>query len=171
MLTPAAFSRVLLFGVTSPFRLLITRNRANRRRKVARTLVSSATRYNLPGTHFRLAYVAMMERAEKPSAQIEVIPARSEQEPILANLLELYVRVRQSNLFASRKMAGGGHFSHLSPSVSSNRRNCCDIEDDGRSAFDSCPASPGGIMGITARDAHSSRPLLFETCSTIFVNN
>ena len=31
----------------------------------------------------------MMERAEKP-AHIEVIPARQEQEPILANLLELY---------------------------------------------------------------------------------
>jgi hypothetical protein len=53
-------------------------------------LFSSATRYNLPGTHFRLAYVAMMERAERSFAQIEVIPARSEQEPILANLLELY---------------------------------------------------------------------------------
>jgi predicted acetyltransferase len=32
----------------------------------------------------------MMERAENPSAHIEVIPARPEQEPILANLLELY---------------------------------------------------------------------------------
>ncbi len=31
-----------------------------------------------------------MERAEKPSAHIEIIPARQEQEPILANLLELY---------------------------------------------------------------------------------
>jgi hypothetical protein len=76
-----------------------------------------------------------------------------------------------SNLFAFRKIAGGRHFSHFCPSVSSNRRNCRNIEDDGRSAFDSCPASPCGLMGITARDAHSSRPLLFETCSTIFVNN
>ena len=32
----------------------------------------------------------MMARAEKPAAHIEVIPARPEQEPILANLLELY---------------------------------------------------------------------------------
>jgi hypothetical protein len=32
----------------------------------------------------------MIKRAEKPSAYIEVIPARPEQEPILANLLELY---------------------------------------------------------------------------------
>jgi predicted acetyltransferase len=32
----------------------------------------------------------MMERAQKPSAHIEVTPARPEQEPILANLLELY---------------------------------------------------------------------------------
>jgi predicted acetyltransferase len=32
----------------------------------------------------------MMEPAEKRSAQIEVIPARAHQEPILANLLELY---------------------------------------------------------------------------------
>src|ERR1700724_3639821 len=45
------------------------------------------------------------------------------------------------------------------------------VEDDGRSAFDSCPASPGGLMGITADDAHSSRPSLFATSSTIFVNN
>jgi predicted acetyltransferase len=32
----------------------------------------------------------MVKRAEKPSAHIEVVPARPEQEPILANLLELY---------------------------------------------------------------------------------
>lgn len=32
----------------------------------------------------------MIERSEKSSAHIEVIPARPEQEPILANLLELY---------------------------------------------------------------------------------
>jgi predicted acetyltransferase len=32
----------------------------------------------------------MIKRAEKPSAHIEVIPARPEQESILANLLELY---------------------------------------------------------------------------------
>ena len=39
---------------------------------------------------FRRAHVAVIERAEKLSAHIEVIPARPEQEPILANLLELY---------------------------------------------------------------------------------
>jgi predicted acetyltransferase len=32
----------------------------------------------------------MMERAAKPAVHIEVIPAQPEQEPILANLLELY---------------------------------------------------------------------------------
>ena len=32
----------------------------------------------------------MIKPAEKPSARIDVIPARPEQEPILANLLELY---------------------------------------------------------------------------------
>jgi predicted acetyltransferase len=31
-----------------------------------------------------------IKRAERPSAHIEAIPARPEQEPILANLLELY---------------------------------------------------------------------------------
>jgi len=31
-----------------------------------------------------------MERAEKPSAHIEITPARPEQEPVLADLLELY---------------------------------------------------------------------------------
>ena len=33
----------------------------------------------------------MIERAEKPSAHIEVIPAQPDQEAILANLLELYL--------------------------------------------------------------------------------
>lgn len=33
----------------------------------------------------------MTKHAEKPSAHIEVIPARPEHEPILANLLELYL--------------------------------------------------------------------------------
>jgi predicted acetyltransferase len=32
----------------------------------------------------------LTERAAKPSAQVEVIPAAAEQEPILANLLQLY---------------------------------------------------------------------------------
>jgi hypothetical protein len=36
-------------------------------------------------------------------------------------------RVKQSNLFSSRKMASRGRSSHLSPSVACNRSNCCKI--------------------------------------------
>jgi predicted acetyltransferase len=52
----------------------------------------------------------MMERAEKPSAQIEVIPARSEQEPILANLLELYVP--DFSVFHYLELGSDGRFGY-----------------------------------------------------------
>jgi predicted acetyltransferase len=50
-----------------------------------------AARYNACGIRFRLGLrPAMIEPTEKPSAHIEVAPARPEQESIMANLLELY---------------------------------------------------------------------------------
>ena len=52
----------------------------------------------------------MMECAEKPSAQIEVIPARSEQEPILANLLELYAH--DFSVFHYLELGSDGRFGY-----------------------------------------------------------
>ncbi len=60
-----------------------------------RIISVNALYYNYPlqsfCTPFSSRYTpTMIKRAEKPSAHIEVIPARPEQESILANLLELY---------------------------------------------------------------------------------
>jgi hypothetical protein len=55
------------------------------------SLPMRAARYNACGIRFRLGLrPAMIEPTEKPSAHIEVAPARPEQESIMANLLELY---------------------------------------------------------------------------------
>jgi predicted acetyltransferase len=73
-------------------------------------LLWSATRYNRPCNHLRLARVAMIKRAEKPSADIEVIPARPEQEPILANLLELYAH--DFSEFQDLELGSDGRFGY-----------------------------------------------------------
>ena len=52
-----------------------------------------------------------MEPAEKRSAQIEVIPARPEQEPILANLLELYAH--DFSEFHDLELGPDGRFGYL----------------------------------------------------------
>src|SRR6516225_1911763 len=52
----------------------------------------------------------MIERAEKPSAHIEVIPARPEQEPILANLLELYAH--DFSEFLDLELGDDGRFGY-----------------------------------------------------------
>jgi predicted acetyltransferase len=52
----------------------------------------------------------MMERAEKPSAHIEVIPARPEQELILANLLELYAH--DFSEFHELELGSDGRFGY-----------------------------------------------------------
>jgi len=57
----------------------------------------------------------MIERAEKPSAHIEVIPARPEQEPILANLLELYAH--DFSEFHDLELGADGRFGYRSLSL------------------------------------------------------
>ncbi len=52
----------------------------------------------------------MIERAEKPSAHVEVIPARPEQEPILANLLELYAH--DFSEFRDLELGSDGRFGY-----------------------------------------------------------
>jgi len=52
----------------------------------------------------------MMERAEKPSAHIEIIPARPEQEPVLANLLELYAH--DFSEFHDLELGSDGRFGY-----------------------------------------------------------
>jgi len=54
----------------------------------------------------------MIERAEKPSVHIEVIPARPEQEPILANLLELYAH--DFSEFRDLQLGADGRFGYSS---------------------------------------------------------
>jgi hypothetical protein len=51
-----------------------------------------------------------MERAKKPFAHIEVIPARSAQEPILANLLELYAH--DFSEFHDLELGADGRFGY-----------------------------------------------------------
>ena len=52
----------------------------------------------------------MIKRAEKPSAHIEVIPARPEQESILANLLELYAH--DFSEFYGLELGADGRFGY-----------------------------------------------------------
>src|SRR5712692_1535448 len=52
----------------------------------------------------------MIKRAEKPSAHIEVIPARPEQESILANLLELYAH--DFSEFHNLELGDDGRFGY-----------------------------------------------------------
>ena len=54
----------------------------------------------------------MTERAEKPSAHIEVIPARAEEEPILADLLELYAY--DFSEFSDLELGADGRFGYSS---------------------------------------------------------
>jgi predicted acetyltransferase len=54
----------------------------------------------------------MIERAEKPSSHIEVIPARPEQEPILANLLEFYAH--DFSEFHDLELGADGRFGYSS---------------------------------------------------------
>jgi len=57
----------------------------------------------------------MIERAEKPSAHIEVIAARPEQEPILANLLEFYAHAFSE--FHDLELGAHGRFGYSSLSL------------------------------------------------------
>ncbi len=52
----------------------------------------------------------MTERAETPSPHIEVIPARPEEEPILANLLELYAH--DFSEFRDLELGADGRFGY-----------------------------------------------------------
>src|SRR5216684_2740960 len=84
---------------------------ANKRRK----LVLSPVNVSYPLQSFSnpfsaRAHVTMIKRAEKPSAHIEVIPARPEQESILANLLELYAH--DFSEFHDLELGADGRFGY-----------------------------------------------------------
>jgi predicted acetyltransferase len=57
----------------------------------------------------------MIKRAEKPPAHIEVIPARPEAEPILANLLELYAH--DFSEFKDLELGPDGRFGYSNLSL------------------------------------------------------